>query len=136
MARDDNNIYFYVATASPMTAKTDAGWMRLFIDIDNDKNTGWEGYDFVINRLSPNKKATIEKSDGGWLWSKAGEADYAVKGNQLEISVPKNILHLEAGIDFGFKWSDNMQEDGDIMDFLVNGDAAPLGRFNYHYMAP
>ncbi len=136
VARDDNNIYFYVATASPMTAKTDAGWMRLFIDIDNNKNTGWEGYDFVINRSSPNKKATIEKSDGGWLWSKAGDAEYAVNGNQMEISVPKNILHLKAGIDFGFKWSDNMQEDGDIMNFLINGDAAPLGRFNYHYMVP
>lgn len=26
-----------------------------------------------------------------------------------------------------------MQEDGNIMDFYVNGDVAPGGRFNYHY---
>lgn len=26
-----------------------------------------------------------------------------------------------------------MQEDGNIMDFYVNGDVAPSGRFNYHY---
>ena len=32
-----------------------------------------------------------------------------------------------------FKWSDNMQTDGDIMDFYNNGDVAPLGRFKYQY---
>jgi len=26
-----------------------------------------------------------------------------------------------------------MQEDGNIMDFYVNGDVAPSGRFNFHY---
>ena len=34
---------------------------------------------------------------------------------------------------FNFKWSDNMQVDGDIMDFYSNGDVAPAGRFMYHY---
>jgi len=32
-----------------------------------------------------------------------------------------------------FKWSDNMQNEGDIMDFYVNGDVAPGGRFKYQY---
>ena len=36
-------------------------------------------------------------------------------------------------LDFEFKWSDNMQDEGNIMDFYVNGDAAPGGRFNYVY---
>lgn len=35
--------------------------------------------------------------------------------------------------DFHFKWSDNMQEDGNIMDFYVNGDVAPGGRFMFHF---
>jgi hypothetical protein len=26
-----------------------------------------------------------------------------------------------------------MQKHGDVMDFLLNGDVAPLGRFNYEY---
>jgi len=28
-----------------------------------------------------------------------------------------------------------MQEEGNIMDFYVNGDVAPSGRFNYHYFS-
>ena len=28
--------------------------MMLFIDVDRDKSTGWNCYDFVVNRLSPN----------------------------------------------------------------------------------
>jgi hypothetical protein len=31
------------------------------------------------------------------------------------------------------KWNDNMQENGNIMDFHVNGDTASGGRFNFLY---
>ena len=34
---------------------------------------------------------------------------------------------------FGFKWTDNTLEDGDIMQWYLNGDVAPVGRFNYCY---
>jgi hypothetical protein len=131
-ARDNENIYFYVETAVRLTPKSDSGWMRLFIDADNNKNTGWEGYDFVVNRVSPGKKAIVEKSDGSWFWQKTGEAEYAVHENKLEIKIPKKLLEISGEPDFGFKWSDNQQETS-IMDFYINGDAAPGGRFNYHY---
>jgi len=39
------------------------------------------------------------------------------------------------GVDIEFKWNDNMQDNGNIMDFYVNGDTAPGGRFNYVYTA-
>ncbi|MFT4016476.1 MAG: hypothetical protein QM668_05900 [Agriterribacter sp.] len=133
VARDKDNIYFYVETAAALSPGTDAGWMRLFIDIDNNKNTGWEGYDFLINRTSPGKKAVIEKTDGAWYWQPAGEVEYAVNGNKLEIKVPKSLIGVTGEPDFSFKWSDNMQQEGDIMDFWLNGDAAPAGRFNFHY---
>ncbi|MBX2923262.1 MAG: hypothetical protein KF746_13765 [Chitinophagaceae bacterium] len=133
VARDNEHVYFYVETAAPLTSPADPGWMRLFINIDNDKNTGWEGYDFVINRVNPGKKAILEKTDAAWNWQKAGEIDYAVKGNKLEIKVPKALLGVTGEPDFEFKWSDNMQQPNDIMDFWLNGDAAPAGRFNFHY---
>jgi len=132
-ARDNENIYFYVETAAPLTSKSDPGWMRLFIDADNNKNTGWEGYDFLVNRTSPGKKAIVEKTDGGWFWEKAGEVEYAVNSNKMEIKMPKTLLNITGEPDLGFKWSDNMQQEGDIMDFHINGDVAPAGRFNYHY---
>ena len=37
--------------------------------------------------------------------------------------------------DFDFKWADNSTIDGQIMQFLDQGDAAPNARFNYAYRA-
>ncbi len=134
VARDDQNLCFYVKTAEDLTSPQDKNWMRLFIDTDRDKTTGWEGYDYVLNRVSPDgTKSILEKNTQGWSWEKVGEVDYAVSGNEMEIKIPRQLLNMEKGIDFEFKWSDNMQEEGDVMDFYLNGDAAPLGRFNYHY---
>ena len=135
MARDQYNIYFYVKTAEDLSPKSDPNWMRLFIDIDRDKSTGWEGYDFLINRTSPGDSAVIEKSTSDWNWTKVGTAEYAIQDNKMELKVNKSALNLNNNsfLDFEFKWSDNMQTDGDIMDFYVNGDVAPGGRFNFVY---
>jgi hypothetical protein len=135
VARDSDYVYFYVETADNLTSQTDPKWMRLFIDIDRDKTTGWQGYDYVINRVSPGNSAVIEKSKhNSWDWEKIGEVEFAVKGKVLEMKVKRSILNVKnKSLNFEFKWSDNMQEDGNIMDFYVNGDAAPDGRFNYVY---
>jgi len=136
VTRDNSFLYFYVETAAPLTPKTDPAWMRLFINIDRDKNTGWEGYDFVVNRTSPGAKATLEKTDGAWNWQKVGDVEYSVAGNKMEIRIPKALLKIYGKSDFEFKWSDNMQQQGDIMDFWINGDVAPAGRFNFRYSEP
>jgi hypothetical protein len=132
VARDKDYVYLYVETAANLTANTDPKWMRLFMDIDRNKNTGWEGYDLVINRLNPEKTAVIEKSDKEWKWERAGEAQYSVRNNMMELRIPRALIGApDKKLDFEFKWSDNMQEDGNIMDFYVNGDVAPGGRFNF-----
>lgn len=132
VARDKDYVYFYAETAAPVTAPTDA-WMQLFINTDRNKNTGWEGYDLVINRVKPGSKATIEKATASWNWQPAGEADYFVKGNQLELRIPRQLIERDGALDFEFKWQDNQQTPGDIMDFYLSGDTAPTGRFNYFY---
>lgn len=138
VAHDDKNVYFYVEAADKLSPSTDQAWMQLFIDADREKQTGWAGYDFVINRVSPtSKKVVVERAsspDGVWLWEQVGTADYKVNGNVLEIAVPKALLGMDAdNIDFEFKWNDNMQHPGCVMDFYVSGDTAPGGRFNYVY---
>jgi ATP-dependent phosphoenolpyruvate carboxykinase len=107
----------------------------LFIDIDKNKSTGWNGYDYVVNRVNPDKKAIVEKNvSGRWEWSQVAEIKFAVNGNKLELEIPRSILGLsEKSVDIEFKWNDNMQENGNIMDFYVNGDTAPGGRFNFTY---
>ena len=52
-------------------------------------------------------------------------------GNQMELSVPAETLHLtEAGFDF--KWADNCGPLQDAM--FLQGDAAPNRRFNYRFI--
>ena len=34
-----------------------------------------------------------------------------------------------------FKWTDNLQKPGDVLDFYLSGDVAPEGRYNYRYSA-
>lgn len=140
VARDNTCLYFYVETAEPITSPEGArNWMCLFIDVDRDKSSGWQGYDFVLNRISPDgKKAVLERNQGnGWCWQKAADVEYAVKGNQMEVRIKKKLLGIEGDtVDLEFKWSDNMQEEGNIMDFYVNGDVAPSGRFNFVYTTP
>jgi hypothetical protein len=135
VARDNENVYFCVETAEDISPSADRAWMRLFIDADRKRDTGWEGYDFILNRTSPaGSKITVERNaGGGWNWETCGEADYQVAGKRLELKIPRNILSLNGELDIEFKWSDNMQQDGDIMDFYLSGDVAPAGRFNFVY---
>jgi hypothetical protein len=135
VARDEAYVYFYVETDNLLSDKSDPNWMRLFIDIDRNRSTGWEGYDFIINRNSPTATALVEKSTDSWIWETAGNAEYTIHEKSIVLKIPYSVLGQSADdqLDFEFKWSDNMQEAGNIMDFYVNGDVAPGGRFNYVY---
>jgi hypothetical protein len=110
--------------------------MILFIDVDRNKSTGWNGYDIIVNRVSPKgSKVFVEKNVANrWEWELVAETKFAVNNNKLEIGINKKVLGIAGKeIDFEFKWNDNMQENGNIMDFYVNGDTAPGGRFNFVY---
>ena len=137
VAHDARNVYFYVECAASISSPTDKAWMRLYIDADGDRLTGWEGYDYILNRTTPSQTAVVEHSTEGWKWQTAGKAEFCVDGCRMEIAIPRNVLQLDhkGGFELEFKWVDNSQLDGDIYDFYLNGDAAPLGRFNYLYRA-
>lgn len=112
--------------------------MLLLIDVDRDKSTGWEGYDFVINRgIKVGGKTTLERNvRGEWIWEQVGDIKYFTSGKVLVVSVPKKLINADKEpLNLEFKWSDNMQEEGNPMDFYVNGDVAPSARFNYVYDA-
>ena len=135
VTHDADYVYFRVETAENLTPDTDPNWMMLYIDIDRDRTTGWNGYDFIVNRNTPEDgKVSVERCIASlYKWIPKGTADYSVNGNVLEIAVPKTLIRIEDNVDFEFKWSDNLQTPDDIMDFYVSGDCAPGGRFNYHY---
>ena len=131
------NVYFRIHTANLITPRTDPAWMRILIDTDFTGNSpNWEGFEYIINRNSADKTTLkVEKSSGGWNFEETGTAEYTVSGNIMQLSVPRSALGLSDGdeVHFNFKLSDNMQTDGDIMDFYQNGDVAPGGRFMFAF---
>ena len=136
VARDADNLYFYVKTNANLTSHTDPSWMRLFINTDRKYKTGWEGYDFAVNIEKPTSSTstTLSYTADGWNWKTAGTLTYKYSGNQMMIRVPRAMMGLtDSLIDIEFKWIDNMQNQGDIIDVYNNGDTAPIGRFAYRY---
>ena len=133
VSADADNVYFYVETAAALSAPAGPTWMTLLIDTDGGRDTGWEGYDLIINRTPPAKGvATVEEQTGaGWTFRKLGQAKIRYEGNRLHIAVPKSLIGDRPFIDF--KWVDHVPEPGNIADFLDQGDVAPSGRFNYRY---
>ena len=138
VAYDDVNVYFMVRTVDPLSSPDGEAWMRLLLRTRSGGET-WEGFDYIINRVSPSAPdssgagtAVLEKSTGGWNWNTAGSVKYRVSDNILMLEVPRALIGLtDRPVNIEFKWSDNMQSDGDIMDFYLSGDVAPGGRFTF-----
>lgn len=138
VAHDADHLYFRVTAADKLTARTDDDWMTLWIDVDGDGSTGWNGYDYAINRTGVGKKTTtLERARSGWDWQVVtDEVKYKVDKEALTLEVDRRDL---AGLDpqprIAFKWSDNVQAEDDAMGFYLSGDVAPSSRLNFVYDA-
>ena len=144
VARDANNLYFYVECQNDITPSTDPLWMNLYIDCVSDE-WGWESFDYIVGKKTASAdKAYLEKFTGeGYETQDVCEISYAVSGKTLVMSVPKSALGI-TGEDYtvNFKWTDNVQDEdgsgtfkGEILDFYRTGDVAPGGRFKYSFIA-
>jgi hypothetical protein len=135
VCRDDENLYFYARTEKPISPPSDPNWMMLFIRTGNPTHHDWNGYDYVVNRVSPGEGgAVLEKNNGGWNWLKAADVKFKVEGNEMMMAVPRKALKLTgASLQFDFKWVDNVKLPDDLTVLYVDGDTAPLGRFRFRY---
>ena len=134
VAVDQRNIYFYAATADPLTPSSDRNWMLLMIDADKNSATGWHGYDYMINKSVLNEhQTTLMKYDAATeRWKQVQTVPYKYTANQLEIAVPRSALGLSSNrFSIDYHWSDNPQSMDDIILFSTSGDSAPNRRFNY-----
>jgi hypothetical protein len=135
-AYDSNHHYFYVQTLDRITPRTDAYWMLLYIDADCQPNTGWHGYDYLLN-LEPMDHTTttvMRWDEPQQQWRMCGKASYCVVDNRLEMAVARRLLRQTAPAPkFDFHWADNIQTLNDIAEFGINGDSAPNRRWNYRF---
>ena len=134
---DGKNVYFYVETVDTITPSDDENWMRLLLDTKEAtaNYSGWENFEYILNRVPPAADGLVlERSTGGWNWEEVGHVDYSVSGNVLQVAIPRKLLGLGSGrLDFNFKWCDANLADGDILTLYTDGDAAPGGRFCFHF---
>lgn len=134
VSRDGDKVGFYVRTQAALTDPAGSNWMLLFLNTDGRAETGWLGYDFVLNRARSRPGwAMLERHAGtGYGWSEPVEVSMAWAGNELELAIPRAVLHREAGAaQIDFKWADNLEQDGQWSDFTLHGDAAPNDRFSF-----
>jgi hypothetical protein len=130
-ATDNNNAYFLMRTDQPIELTTDVP-VQLFIATQG--SNAWEGFHYLVNIL-PGNKAELNACQGDWKWQKVADVTCAVKDKCIELSIPLQRLGITSGAPaFDFKWADNMPQNGDIRDFMDNGDTAPNARFRYRYV--
>ncbi|MGC9352409.1 MAG: hypothetical protein ACP5D9_01145 [Mariniphaga sp.] len=129
VANDITHVYFFAQTSEAITGEHEKNWMNLYIDSDRNFNTGWLGYDFRIaegNQL-------LEYSNREW--KHAAAIDLQTDKDNMMYAIPLQLLKLSGTPNLEFKWSDNMQDESDPLDWYINGDVAPGGRFNFIYTA-
>ncbi len=134
VAVSKKDIAFYAETNQDLTSHQDENWMLLFIDADNNPETGWFGYDYLVNKEVVDKENTVlmryDENENKWI--KHSTVEYAYKGNRLELNISREQLGLtENQFTFDFKWSDNPAALSDPISFCTGGDTAPNRRFNY-----
>ena len=127
-ARDNDNVYFYAECPVNITEPSGSNWMKLYIDTDRNHATGWEGYDYVVN--SP-AAGCVSALAGDGTMTEITKAEYVLSGKSLSVKIPRSALNMTGTLNFEFKWVDNAE--GDIINFYVDGNSAPMGRFNYIY---
>ena len=134
VAYDGSSVYFYAETVNTLTPSTDSNWMLLFIDADQTRETGWEGYDFVVNaKVSDRKTTTLSRLNKDGSLGKSTPIPYQVDKNKLMIKVRRSELNQSEKLAFDFHWADNIGKIGDITEFFLNGDNAPERRANFRF---
>ena len=136
VAYDDRHVFFLAESRAALTPPSGRNWMLLLVDVDQDHDTGWEGYDFLVNETRPARggTASITRLGVASEWKGVGSAPLAISGNRIELSVAREALGLVAdGVPgFDFHWADNIQRLA-VEEFGVNGDSAPNRRSNFRF---
>lgn len=134
VAVDASRVSFYAETKDALTPSTDPNWMLLLIDADQNHDTGWYGYDLLVNHpVVDESTTTVSRYDAEkGAWTEAGRTAYAVSGNRLELAIQRDLAGWTGeAITFDFHWVDNPEELKDPISLCTHGDSAPNRRFNY-----
>ena len=146
VTHDTKYLYFYIDVPETygdgeenyITAHTpDTSWMQIFINTDMNAETGFYGFDYIINntvkdgRTSTLAKAT--KNGVEFAFEDTADIEYKVKDTKMMIKVSLEDLGITdySKIKFAFKWVDSNTKITTMEQMYSEGDCAPLGRLSY-----
>ena len=76
----------------------------------------------------------MESITSDFLTSNVGECEIAYQDNIIQYAIPLSLIGKTSDkCEIRLKVTDNIQEQKDIQDYYVSGDAAPIGRLGYTY---
>ncbi len=136
VSQDENALYFLVTASHDLIIDNGSTWMNLYLNTDGDMTTGWEGYDFVLNRDRDSFAVTVERfKDNTFETETVGAALYYLEGDSMAIRLSKDLVGISGKAErLVFKWADNSVDNGDPMAFMDLGDTAPNDRFGFLYL--
>ena len=73
---DSSYIYFYIRCSKDIVSASDARWMNIFIGRGTPSQKGWNGYEYVVNRMRNGNTASVEALSGNYLGSVTAKRRY------------------------------------------------------------
>lgn len=125
---DDN----YIAAYAP-----DTTWMQLFINTDMKADTGFYGFDYIVNyTVKDSGKSTLARATANgkeFAFEESAEVQYKVESNKMMVRVALEDLGITdyTKINFAFKWVDSDTRITTMEQMYTEGDCAPHGRLSY-----
>lgn len=134
VTKDSGYIYFYIRCADTITAPSGTKWMNIFIGTGTPSSKGWQGYNYVVNRVVNGNTTSVEALHSNYMGTVTGNAAIAVNDNVLQVKIPRSALGLGANDNtFYFKVADDVTNPSDIMNFYTTGSCLPMGRLSFQY---
>ena len=129
---DAQNITFLIACAQNVTEHEpgDRTWMNLLLSTKD--SGGWNGFEYVVNRQVADGVGLVEKlGEDGEGKEVCGQAELRRAGKYLLVQIPRAAIGAEGEFTLRFKVCDHVTGYTDILNYYVQGDSAPIGRFYY-----
>ncbi len=128
------SLFFYLRTREARQPPDRLDGTLLLIDLDSRADTGWLGYDLIVNHQPGDDGSLLLQwnQDGQNAWGQATPVAWRSAGKELELAIPRSDLKLDRmPFQIDFKWVDHLPQIDSWADFTLHGDVAPNDRFNF-----
>ena len=138
---DSQYLYIKVTTKEDILIDGSAkNNLNILLSVQGVSGAKWEGYNFIVNRTAAPfgaGKSTIEKvaTNGKFEFSALSSVDSYMQGNTFAVKIPLSVLGVNRNFTVDFKIADGISDGGNIDNYYIDGDCAPIGRLNYRYNA-